>query len=180
MNISEIILISISLAMDAFSVSISKGLNIKNNIFKISLIIALFFSIFQMLMPILGYYLGNIFSNYILKFNNIIASILLLVIGFNMLKDSYHSNLLNTKISIKELIGLSIATSIDAFSIGITFSLFKINILNTIIVIGIITFILSFLGTLIGKIIGNKFEKISEIIGGIVLILMGLKFLFFH
>ena len=180
MKIYELLIISISLAMDAFSVSMCKGFSIKKNIKKYAFIIALSFSLFQMFMPLLGYYLGNILSIYFLKYNKLIAFILLSIISFNMIKESFSNTKLNDSLNLKELFGLSIATSIDAFSIGITFSLFKINLFFTIILIGIITYILSFIGVILGKIIGNKFEKISEIIGGIVLLIISFKFLLEH
>lgn len=180
MKIYELIIISISLSMDAFSVSICKGLILNKNIKKYALIIALSFSLFQVLMPLLGYFLGNTLNSYFLKFNKLIAFILLFIIGFNMIKESLNQNDINNTLSFKELLSLSIATSIDAFSIGLTFSLFKVNLLLACSLIGIITFILCFIGVLIGKIIGNKFEKISSIFGGIVLIIMSLKFLLEH
>ena len=180
MKIYELIIISFSLGMDAFSVSICKGLQLNKNIRKYSLIIALSFSFFQMLMPLSGYFLGNILNNYFLKFNKLIAFILLFIVAVNMIKESFENNNLSNTLTLKELLILSIATSIDAFSIGLTFSLFKVNLILAIFIIGIITFILCFIGVLIGKIIGNKFEKISEVFGGLVLIIMSLKFLLEH
>ena len=122
MKLFELILISLSLAMDAFSVSICKGLSIKTNFKKKAFLLALSFSIFQVLMPILGFLLGNSLSEYFLKFNHLIAFFLLTVIGFNMLKESSKENDINNSFAFKEILGLSIATSIDGFSIGISFS----------------------------------------------------------
>lgn len=178
MKIIEIILISLSLAMDAFSVSICKGLQINKDVRKNAFNLSLSFSLFQMLMPIIGFFIGNSLNKYFLSFNHIIAFVLLIIIGLNMLIESYKEIDLKKDLSFKELIGLSIATSIDALSVGITFSLFKVNLLLTIIIIGFITFLLSFLGFVIGKKIGHRFEKYSQIMGGIILIIMGIKFLF--
>ncbi|MBR3661350.1 MAG: manganese efflux pump [Bacilli bacterium] len=180
MKIFELIIISFSLASDAFSVSICKGLTIKKNIKKSALIIALSFSFFQVLMPILGYLLGSSLNSYFLKFNKLIAFGLLFIIGINMLKDSFEKEYLNDKLTLKELLNLSVATSIDAFSIGITFSLFNINLPLTYFLIGTITFALSYIGVFIGNIFGNKFEKTASILGGIILLLLSLKFLLEH
>ena len=179
MKIFELIIISISLAMDAFSVSICKGITFNKHIKKYALLIAFSFSLFQVLMPLLGYFLGNSLNSYFIKFNKLIAFALLFIIGLNMLKDSNLDDLKNS-LTIKELISLSIATSIDAFSIGLTFSLFKVNLLLAIILIGSITFILCFIGVFIGNKIGILFNKYTSILGGLTLIIISLKFLFDH
>lgn len=166
--------------MDAFSASVCKCLNIKNNFKLNSIIISFSFSIFQMIMPLIGYFLGNTLSDKLINFNHIIAFVLLSVVGINMIKESYKKEDLNNNFNFKELITLSIATSIDALSVGITFSFFKINLVNTIITIGITCFILSLLGCFIGKVIGNKINNLANIIGGIILILIGLKILLEH
>ena len=180
MNYIELLIISIALSMDAFSVSICKGITMKYKIKRNSFIISLSFSIFQMLMPLIGYFLGSKLNNYFLKFNHIIAFIILTIIGINMIKESYNKDDINIGLSIKELLSLSIATSIDAMAIGITFSLFKINLLLSILTIGVITFILCYIGVNLGKILGNKYESKSQIIGGITLIIIGLKSLLEH
>lgn len=171
----ELLLISIALAMDAFSVSICKGLKLKYKFKRNSIIIALSFSLFQMLMPLIGYFLVKYLNSYFLKFNHIIAFFLLSVIGINMIKESYQDEDINTGLNIKELLILSIATSIDAMAVGITFSLFDVNLKIALSMIGIITFSFSLVGVYIGKIIGNKFNKIAGISGGIILILLGIK-----
>ena len=175
MNYIELLLISFALSMDAFSVSICKGITLKYKIKRNSFIISLSFSIFQMLMPIIGYYLGSKLNNYFLSFNHLIAFIILLIVGINMIKESYKKEDINIGLSIKELISLSIATSIDALAVGITFSLFKINLLLSILTIGIITFILCLIGVNLGKYLNNKYEQKAEIFGGIILILIALK-----
>ena len=176
----ELLLISIALAMDAFSVSICKGLTMKYKFKRNSIIIAISFSFFQMLMPLIGYFLGSNLNDYFLKFNHIIAFILLSIIGFNMIKESYKKEDINIGLSIKELLILSIATSIDAMAVGITFSLFSVNLLKSILMIGITAFIFSLIGVNIGKLLGANLEKKAQIIGGIVLILMGIKILLEH
>ena len=180
MKIYELIIISLSLSMDAFSVSICKGLQFNKHIKKYAFILALSFSLFQMLMPLLGYFLGNSLNTYFLKFNKLIAFFLLFIIGFNMIKESFEKENTSNTLTFKELMVLSIATSIDAFSIGLTFSLFKVNLLLAISLIGIITFVVCFIGVLIGKYFGKKLDKLSEILGGIILIIMSLKFLLEH
>ena len=176
----EIILISIALAMAAFSVSICKGLTMKHKFRRNSLIIALSFSLFQMIMPLIGYFLGSKLSGMLITFNHIIAFVLLVVIGFNMLHDAYHDEDLKEGLSISELIFLSFATSIDAMAVGITFSFFEVNLKFAILAIGIVAFLFSLIGVNLGKLIGNKFEKKAQIIGGIVLIIIGFKILLEH
>ena len=180
MNIIELIIISISLAMDAVSTSICKGLTqIKINI-KNSIIIGLYFGIFQSIMPLIGYYLGNIFSNKINHITNYIAFLLILFIGISMIKDSFDNNINNNKLNFKEMIILSVATSIDALIMGITFSILKVNIFKAITVIGIITFILCIIGYNFGSFIGQKYQKKAQIMGGIILIIIGFKILIEH
>lgn len=174
MNIFEIILTGISLAMDAFTISIIKGLS--NSNIKNGLVIALYFGIFQFIMPILGFYLGNILSERIIKYNPYISMILLITIGILMIKEKNDEEL-DCNINFKEMILLSIATSIDAFVIAISFSFLKINISLSSTIIGIITFILCFMGYFLGNMFNKKIKKHSNLIGGIILILLGIKIL---
>lgn len=176
----ELLLISIALSMDAFSVSICKGLTMKYKFKRNSFLIAFSFSFFQMLMPLIGYFLGSHLNDYFLSFNHIIAFVLLFIIGFNMIKEAYGESDIKIGLSIKELFMLSIATSIDAMAIGLTFSLFKVNLLTAISMIGIITFILSFIGVYIGSLLGKNSTKKAQVFGGIILILIGLKIFLEH
>ncbi len=176
----ELLLISIALAMDAFSVSICKGLTMKHKFRRNSLVIALSFSLFQMIMPLIGYFLGSKLSKSLIDFNHIIAFILLFIIGFNMIKEAYHDEDVKPGLAISELIFLSFATSIDAMAVGITFSFFDVNLKLAIIMIGLAAFLFSIVGVNLGKVIGNKFEKKAQIIGGGVLILIGFKILLEH
>ncbi len=172
MNNLELFLTGISLAMDAFTISICKGL--QTNRKKYGLAIAFFFGLFQFIMPILGFYLGNIFSEKIIEFNPYISMILLITIGILMIKEKNTEDF-NYKLKFSELIILSIATSIDALVIGISFSFLKANIIYSSIIIGIITFILCTIGYFLGHLFNKKVGKYSNLIGGITLIIIGIK-----
>ena len=176
MGITEIIFIGISLAMDAFAVSICKGLSMKKMDFKKAIIIGLYFGIFQALMPIAGYILGSTFAEFIEKIDHWIAFILLSIIGVNMIKESFdnESEKRNDNVDFKTMIVLAIATSIDALAVGITFAFFEVNIILAVSIIGIITFIMSILGVKIGNKFGDRYQNKAEIAGGIILILIGL------
>ncbi len=178
----EIVAISVGLAMDAFAVSVCKGLSMKKMNWKNTIIIALYFGIFQAGMPIIGYILGTTFSTFVESVDHWIAFILLLIIGLNMIKESRDDELekRNDKVDFKTMLVLAIATSIDALTVGITFAFFKVNLILTIILIGDITFVLSILGVLLGNKFGDKFQNKAELAGGVILILMGLKILLEH
>ena len=182
MELFEIIAIGIGLAMDAFAVSICKGLSMKKIDWKKAIIIALYFGIFQALMPVLGYFLGSTFSSFVQSVDHWIAFILLAIIGGNMIKDSTDDEVekRNDKVDVKTMLLLAIATSIDALAVGVTFAFFEVNLLLSISIIGIITFVLSFLGVIIGNKFGDKFQNRAELVGGIVLIIIGLKILLEH
>lgn len=180
MDILELILIGFSLAMDAFSVALCKGLTIKTREYKKSLIIALYFGIFQSIMPLIGYFLGKNFQNIIVNIDHYIVFFLLLIIGTNMIIESKESCDIDNKINFKIMLPLALATSVDALAVGIGFAFLKVNIYISIAIIGIITFILSYLAVNIGCVFGNKLEKKSQIAGGIILILLGIKILLEH
>ena len=182
MGILEIILISFSLAMDAFAVSICKGLSMDKFNLKKAIIIGLYFGIFQAIMPIFGYLLGTSFSNLVENIDHWIAFILLAIIGGNMIKESFDDEVekRNDNIDFKTMIILAIATSIDALAVGITFAFFKMNILIPVIIIGIITFVMSMIGVKIGNKFGDKFQNKAELVGGIILICIGIKILVEH
>lgn len=182
MSILEIILIGIGLAMDAFAVAICKGLSMKKLYFKNVIIIALYFGIFQMLMPIIGYFLGATFQGFVTNIDHWVAFILLTCIGINMIKGAYDKEKENhnDKVDFKTMSILAVATSIDALAIGITFAFLNTNIIKAVSIIGIITFFISLVGVKIGNKFGGKFQEKAEILGGIVLILIGLKILLEH
>lgn len=185
MSIIEIILLSFGLAMDAFAVSICKGLTLKKMDWKKSLISGGYFGVFQAIMPLIGYFLIKLFkqneaiSNFITKYDHWIAFILLIIIGINMIVESFAKEEVDGNFGFKTMFVLAIATSIDALSVGITFATMElaINIYWTVLIIGGITFILSALGVFIGNVFGLKFKQLAEIVGGVVLILIGLKIL---
>ena len=181
MLIFDYILIGFGLAMDAFAVSICKGLSFSKLNFKKAFIVATYFSLFQMLMPIIGYFLGNRLSSAITRVDNYIAFFLIASIGVNMLIEGFKKEdkeEFNDDISIKTMIVLAIATSLDALAVGVTFAFLKISIIEPIISIGVITFLLSLLGVKIGNVFGEKYKKHAQIAGGVILILIAIKILF--
>ena len=182
MNLIQVALIGVGLSMDAFAVSVCKGLKMKKIDMKYSLLIAAFFGFFQALMPLIGWFLGTQFEKYITSFDHWIAFVLLAVIGGKMLWESFQKEGDSCPISydIKELFTLAIATSIDALAVGITFAFLKTNIWSSILVIGCITFVISLLGVLIGNRFGIRYKNKAEFAGGAILILIGLKILLEH
>lgn len=183
MGILEIVLIGLGVAMDAFAVSVCKGLSMKTLSLKKAMIIALYFGIFQMLMPVIGYFLGTAFEGFVTSVDHWIAFILLTLIGGNMIKEAFSkesSENCNDSVDLKTMVILAIATSIDELAVGITFAFLQTNIVLAVTVIGIITFIMSLIGVKIGNTFGNKYEKKAELIGGLILILIGIKILLEH
>lgn len=182
LKLIDIILLGVSLAMDATAVSICKGLSMKKLDKKKTITIALYFGTFQAIMPIIGYLLGISFKEVVESIDHWIAFFLLAVIGINMIRESLskESESLNDLIDFKTMTPLAIATSIDALAIGITFAFLRVNIIGAVTIIGIITIFLSMIGVFIGNEFGNKYGKISETLGGIVLIGIGLKILLEH
>lgn len=177
MDFISILFLAIGLAMDAFSVSITKGLVMKSNV-KHFLIIALFFGVFQAIMPIGGWISGIQLQAFVSTFAPWIAFILLSLIGIKMIYESFSDEEDNDgNFSLKEIFILAIATSIDAFVVGITFAFLNTPILEPVLIIGAVTFIMSFIGIYIGKNVGHLFENKIEILGGLILIGIGLKIL---
>ena len=177
----DLLLISFGVAMDAFTVSICKGLSFKKNSFKNSLIVALYFGTFQAAMPLAGYLLGVQFQDSLSRINHWLAFFLLVAIGINMIKESQNScEDADPSLNLKTMIILGIARSIDAVPIGISLACLRINIIVSIIIIGLVTFVLSFLGAKIGNIFGTKFKSKAEAFGGLILILMATKILMQH
>jgi len=182
MGLIEVFFIGIGLAMDAFAVAICKGLSMKKYYIKKAIIIALYFGLFQAIMPLIGYFLGVTFQDVVVSIDHWVAFILLGSIGVKMLKESFESESddRNDNLDIKTMLILSIATSIDAFAVGITLAFLKTNIFSSIIIIGIITFILAIVGVKIGNKFGDRLQNKAEIAGGIILIIIGLKILLEH
>lgn len=168
--------------MDAFAVSIGKGLSMKEMKYKNIVIVGLYFGIFQALMPAIGYFLGKNFESLITSIDHWIAFILLSIIGINMIRECFkdEDENVNDKFDFKTMIPLAIATSIDALAIGVTFAFLRINIVTSTLLIGIITAVISMIGVIIGKKFGDKFEKKAQILGGVILILIGAKILLQH
>ena len=183
MGLIEIIIIAIGLSMDAFAVSITLGLSVKKLKIRELLIPGIYFGFFQMLMPFIGYLAGINFAGKIQNLDHWVAFILLGIIGGKMIKESFEKedNKINEKsFSFLKMLLLAIATSIDALAVGITFAFFEINLLKTIIIIGLTTFCISICGVKIGNIFGTKFKSKAEFIGGAVLVLLGIKILIEH
>lgn len=182
MSFIEIFLIGIGLAMDAFAVAVCKGLAMKKLEWKKTIIIALYFGVFQALMPLIGFYLGATFETLVTSIDHWIAFVLLGFIGGNMIRESFgdESDNCNDSVSFKTMIVLAIATSIDALAIGITFAFLQTNISLAVFVIGIVTFLVSLLGVKIGNKFGDKYESKAEFIGGSILLIMGIKILLEH
>lgn len=182
MTLFEIILVGVGLSMDAFAVSICKGLSMKKLKWKNAVIVGAYFGLFQAIMPLSGYLLGTTFSDLVISIDHWIAFILLTTIGGKMLKEAYSNNEEdeNDKLDFKTMVILAVATSIDALAIGITFAFFEINIIKAISIIGFLTFTISAIGVIIGNKFGHKFQEKAEIVGGAILILIGLKILVEH
>lgn len=182
MKILEIFLIGIGLAMDAFAVSICKGLSINKIDIKKICMVGAYFGIFQAIMPLLGYFFAKGFECFVVQIDHWIAFILLLFIGISMIKEAFSNKNeeKNDDISFKTMIILALATSIDALAIGITFAFLKVNILISATVIGVTTFIISSIGVIIGSRFGDMFGNKAKFLGGIILISIGVKILLEH
>lgn len=186
MNISEIFLIGVGLSMDAFAAAVCKGLNQKKFNIKNGFIIALFFGGFQALMPFLGWALGKQFEKYITSVDHWIAFVLLGFIGGKMIyealteKKETQESAVREILDLKEILVLSVATSIDALAVGITFAFLTVNIASSVTLIGLTTFVISFAGFVIGNKFGAKYQNKAELLGGIILVLIGFKILLEH
>ena len=183
MSILEILLLGIGLSMDAFAVSICKGLSVQKLQLKHYLIIGAWFGGFQALMPTIGYFLGSTFEQYITAFDHWVAFVLLAAIGAGMIKESLSKEETdgNASFSVKTMFVLALATSIDALAVGITFALLPdVNVPLAVCLIGITTFVCSAAGLKVGNLFGLKYKAKAELAGGIILILIGLKILLEH
>lgn len=194
MNPLELFLIAIGLSMDAFAVAACFGLAMTKVTIKKSLIIGLYFGLFQAIMPLIGYMLATQISNEIITFDHWIAFALLCFIGGKMIVGSFKKegcvdrecpggerpNTKEASLKPAEMLPLALATSIDALAVGVSFAFLRVNIVPAISFIGIITLTLSMLGVKIGNIFGVKFKSKAELAGGVILVLMGLKILLEH
>lgn len=182
MGLIELFLIAVGLSMDAFAVSVCKGLAMPKCTFKKAAIVGLWFGGFQALMLAIGYILGAQFQEAIASIDHWIAFVLLALIGGNMIHEALDNDEeeADASLDVKTMFLLAVATSIDALAIGITFAFLKVNIIPAVCFIGIVTFIISFAGVKIGNVFGVRYKNKAEIVGGVILILLGLKILLEH
>lgn len=185
MSIWELLILAVGLSMDAFAVSICKGLSVKEAKLKYMVITGVYFGGFQALMPTIGYLLGRNFNDLIENFDHWIAFGLLVLIGGNMIREAVkkeEEEELNASFGFKAMLPLAVATSIDALAVGVTFAFLNVGkmIIPAVSFIGIITFLFSFVGVKIGNIFGTKYKSKAEFIGGVILILIGIKILLEH
>ena len=185
MELITLIAISIGLAMDAFAVSIGKGLSVQRSEPRHTMSVGLWFGGFQALMPLVGYFLGVSFASLVQNIDHWIAFILLGIIGVNMIreataKEECECEKATSDFSSRKMLLLAIATSIDALAVGVSFAFLGVNIWQAVVMIGVITMILSMIGLRIGNIFGCRYKSTAEIFGGCVLLLMGCKILIEH
>ncbi len=182
MTFQDILFIGIGLAMDAFAVSVCKGLAMSRADLGKALIIAAWFAFFQMGMPLLGWAAGTGFSNLVAGIAPWIAFVLLALIGGMMIRESLHpeDRPADDSVAFRVMLPLALATSIDALATGITFAFLSVGIWSAVGVIGAVTFLLCVAGFYLGRMVGQKLEKQARLVGGIVLILIGLKILAEH
>ena len=183
MGVAELIILAVGLAMDAFAVSICKGLAMKKTGIKECAIVGLWFGGFQAAMPLIGYFLGKAFEKYITSLDHWIAFILLGLIGAMMIKESFEKeeDEADASLSPKTMVVMAIATSIDALAVGISFGVLPdVNITAAVSLIGIITLALCMVGVKIGNVFGAKYKSKAEFAGGVILVLLGTKILIEH
>lgn len=181
MGFIELLLIAVGLSMDAFAVSVCKGLSVKKVGVKHAALAGLYFGGFQFLMPVIGYLLGFRFESVIESIDHWVAFVLLAFIGGNMIKESFgKAEELNDDFGVKTMLLMAIATSIDALAVGITFAFLEVQILPAAGLIGVTTFLLSFVGIYIGNAFGARYKSKAELAGGIILVVIGVKILLEH
>ena len=181
MGFIELFLIAVGLSMDAFAVSVCKGLSVKKVGVKHAALAGLYFGGFQFLMPVIGYLLGFRFESVIETVDHWVAFVLLAFIGGNMIKESFgKAEELNDDFGVKTMLLMAVATSIDALAVGITFAFLEVQILPAAGLIGVTTFLLSFAGIYIGNVFGARYKSKAELAGGIILVLIGVKILLDH
>ena len=184
MGFLELFLLAVGLSMDAFAVSVCKGLSMKKADLRASIICGSWFGGFQALMPLIGFFLGTMFADAIVAIDHWIAFGLLALIGANMLKEAFgkeEEDENSADLSVKTMFIMAIATSIDALAVGISLAMAgNVNIFLAVLLIGVTTFALSGAGVKIGNIFGSRFEKPAQIAGGVILVLLGTKILLEH
>ena len=186
MTLTELLIIAVGLSMDAFAVAICKGLSVRKATVKQALIVGAYFGGFQALMPAIGYVLGSQFSELIVAIDHWIAFVLLGLIGGNMIREALSGEeecpcaQHDESFAFRTMLPLAVATSIDALAMGVTFAFLQVNIIAAVLFIGVITFTLSAVGLKVGRVFGAKFKSKAELLGGVVLVLMGTKILLEH
>ncbi len=182
MTIGELFIIAVGLSMDAFAVSVCKGLSVRKATVRHALCAGLYFGGFQALMPAVGYLLGSQFESLITSVDHWIAFVLLGIIGGSMIREalSHDEEKLDDSFAVKAMLTLAVATSIDALAVGVTFAFLRVDIVPAVCFIGVVTFCFSALGIKIGNVFGAKYKSKAELFGGVVLILMGVKILLDH
>ena len=182
MSLMELFLIAVGLSMDAFAVSVCKGLSVRKATVKHALCVGLYFGGFQALMPLIGYLLGTQFESVITSVDHWIAFGLLAFIGGNMIREALgrEEEKLDDSFSFRTMMTLAVATSIDALAMGVTFAFLRVDIVPAVLLIGATTFVLSAVGLKVGNVFGAKYKARAELFGGVVLVLMGLKILLEH
>lgn len=178
MGTAELFLLAVALSMDAFAVSVCKGLSIQGGGYKEMVKAGLWFGGFQALMPAIGFFFGGFFYRAIAKYDHWVAFLLLAVIGGNMIKEFFEPDACpNSSMRVKDMFLMALATSIDALAVGVTFAFLKVSILSALACIGLTTFVCSAAGIRMGSIFGTKYKAKAEVCGGLVLIFIGLKIL---
>ena len=184
MSLFSIFMIGIGLSMDAFAVSVARGMTMKKEeLLRYALTLGFFFGIFQAVMPLIGWWAGSCFQEFIASIDHWIAFGLLSIIGSNMIRESFRGEeeaCDDKSLTLKTILILAVATSIDALAVGISFAFLQVHIWTAIVIIGLTTFVLSFLAVYLGNRLGNLLEKYAGILGGIILILIGTKILLEH
>lgn len=183
MGIVELFILAVGLSMDAFAVSICKGLAMEKCNFRKAAICGIWFGGFQALMPLIGYLVGYQFKDYITSIDHWIAFVLLVLIGANMIKESFSKEEEETdnSLGVKTMFLMAVATSIDALAVGVTFAFLpNTNIIAAVLFIGVVTFLLSTVGAKLGNIFGSRYKSKAEFAGGLILVLLGIKILLEH
>lgn len=186
MGFTELLLLAVGLSMDAFAVSVCKGLSMKKATVKAGVLCGAWFGGFQALMPLIGFFLGTMFADAIEAVDHWVAFGLLALIGINMLKEAFSSDCdccrdEDADLSVKSMFVMAVATSIDALAVGISLAMAgDVNIVTAVLLIGVITFTLSAAGVKIGNVFGSRFEKKAQMAGGIILLVLGIKILLEH
>lgn len=183
MSLTELFILAVGLSMDAFAVSICKGLSMTQLNKRHTVIIGLYFGGFQAVMPLIGYFVGFHFKDAITSVDHWVAFILLAIIGLSMIRESFDSDAeeeLDPSVDFTTMTVLAIATSIDALAVGVTFAFLQVRLLPAVSFIGVTTFLFSIAGVKAGNVFGIKYKSKSEFAGGLILLLIGLKILIEH